>query len=683
MLRGNRKAVEHVVGENANAVKTNKALQHWQRFTAKFTRRKKSQFQPLLDDPVLLPTWKDSPAKLTGIFIVRPDGKFQLTRRYFAKASKGCLKFYKWREINGSLKDDLTPEYNMQLDSLDQILCNDVSKRFILCFPNGNYQLRPVEKDQYCRWKIALQQHRVYARNQKQRNEGSVKESVKTPKSVKEREMETAIEASENKIQFLLKDLDQAYQNCLKKGDFTEFGTKVYESINAFKVFVEANHKSQQRSNELLLNLIERQSKECKELLQVLETNTKVIVESCDESTLVPPPSPSECQEPEEVVECEPSESELKLHPAFEPIRNPRKSLPARECFGSAIPISAIFRQSYPVFAYQPLGKLQVLIEGLRYAAPCLNRLHKIAEPADRMCMVAAMVVSVCCVTIEKNRRPFSAILGETYDYISPDGWKAYAEQVQPQMSAVHASGERWEMYQSVVTKIEPTLSGTVKIVPHGSVKLKLDNGEEYSWNPVTVVCLNIRGEAEKRTVKTAGDMTITSSNGVKCKMTFYEDKDAVKGEVVQDGKMAYKLVGCVSKGLNRITKSNVQERLFEASKPDPDMFAFYRMNAVSMTMNQVEDHMKPYIPPTDTRLRKEIKDLEEGRLEHVEEAVKKRAETAQLRLQRYQPLWFQPQNDTTGKTFFLPNGRYWSSKMNKFDDPISKTWMLPIDMTK
>lgn len=54
--------------------------------------------------------------------------------------------------------------------------------------------------------------------------------------------------------------------------------------------------------------------------------------------------------------------------------------------------------------------------------------MEKINSPVDRMCMIAAFVVSWSCSAVYKNRRPFGAVLGETFDFVSDEGWKCYAE---------------------------------------------------------------------------------------------------------------------------------------------------------------------------------------------------------------------------------------------------------------
>ncbi|CAD5232734.1 unnamed protein product [Bursaphelenchus xylophilus] len=667
--------------------KPNKALEQFQRLTSRLIRRDQNAFQPLKDHPISPAEKTSPPKKLGGICVLRRDGKFQISRKYYTKASKGRLTFYKCR--NGSTeKDTLTPEYNINLAKISEILYNDDAKKLVLCLPRGQYHLQPIAKEKYEKWKIALQQHRAFGKAEKENRstgQNKAQESTQTAKS-----NSISLKQSEKELQNLLQDLNESFKLSRKNNSFDDFEEKLVKTMTNFSQFVEQTYEFQLKSTELL-TVIEKQAKECREMILILRSGQKYSDgEEWDVTTAIsatqsfselpvqatPPKTPKE----RVVVKPLPSILEVRVHPAFQPLQNPRKALPAEPIFGGSIPLSAIFRAALPVHAFEPLGDLQVLVESMSYAGQCLNKIHRIKDPVDRMCMVAAMAVSFSCITCRKNRRPFGAALGETFDFISPDGWKAHAEQVYNQTSAMHAQGEGWELYKTIQLAFFPTLTGSLRIVPQNPIKLRVFGSDEFAWNPIPIICHNARAEADKRVVKTAGDILITSTSGVQCKMTFSEEKNAIRGEVIHNGKVVYKLVGYADKGLNRLAPGKPQERLLEVKKPDKDIYKFYHMNPLSITFNQLDDQIRPYIPKTDTRLREDIRLMEQGHFDLVENSTKKIDETHNYRAANHRALWFEPLTDlATGKTLWYTNGRYWQAKSKKFEDWYSKSYIIPL----
>ncbi|KAI6224311.1 hypothetical protein M3Y99_01407900 [Aphelenchoides fujianensis] len=366
--------------------------------------------------------------------------------------------------------------------------------------------------------------------------------------------------------------------------------------------------------------------------------------------------------------------------PAARPPLARRDRLPRPQIPGSAISMLAVLKRQLPIAAYEPLGILQAACEELRFAARLLDRLP--ADETERMCGVAAFVLSGYSALVGRKRKPFNPLLGETFDFVGHH----------PAVSACHAEGDGWTWWQTLEGMTAPAFDGSVSATPLHPVRLRLANGEEYSWNKVTTIIQNARAEAEKRVVRNEGEMVIRSSTGVECRLQFAVEGNAVEGRVRgRAGERAVRLLGQWDRGLNkrvvpspppthssrccRIVASGEQVALFEAPPPHEHAAAHYGFTRFTMALNELHAADRPLLPPTDSRFRPDQRLLENGEPERAEEA-KKRLEKEQRGRSAlaHRPLWFERERDAfTGRSLWLSNGRYWPAKEARFEDAHSR----------
>ncbi|KAI6173229.1 hypothetical protein M3Y98_01059600 [Aphelenchoides besseyi] len=285
----------------------------------------------------------------------------------------------------------------------------------------------------------------------------------------------------------------------------------------------------------------------------------------------------------------------------------------------------AVLKRSLPIHAYEPLGILQAACEELRFASRFLDRLHLIHDEEDRLCAVAAFVISGYSALAGRKRKPFNPLLGETFDFISEDGWKYHAEQVShhPAVSATHAQGPGWQWFQTLEGSPVPAFDGSISATPLWPVRLHLDSGEEYMWNKVTTIIQNARSEADKRVIKNTGEMIIRSSSGCECQLKFKVD-NTVEGKIKKRlGASSSRLIGQWDRGLNKILASGEQACLFE-SPPIYELAAnYYGFNRFTMGLNELHESQRPFLPPTDSRFRPDQRYLENGDAKRADEYKK------------------------------------------------------------
>ncbi|KAI6205089.1 hypothetical protein M3Y94_00753000 [Aphelenchoides besseyi] len=294
----------------------------------------------------------------------------------------------------------------------------------------------------------------------------------------------------------------------------------------------------------------------------------------------------------------------------------------------------AVLKRSLPIHAYEPLGILQAACEELRFASRFLDRLHLIRDDEDRLCAVAAFVISGYAALSGRKRKPFNPLLGETFDFISEDGWKYHAEQVShhPAVSATHAQGPGWQWSQTLEGSPVPAFDGSISATP--------------VW-PVTTIIQNARSEADKRVIKNAGEMIIRSSSGCECQLKFKIDGNTVEGKIKNRlGVSSSRLIGQWDRGLNkwvfaavhlimnsRILASGEQACLFESPPIYELASTYYGFNRFTMGLNELHESQRPFLPPTDSRFRPDQRYLENGDPKRADECKKQLEEVIEDQL--------------------------------------------------
>lgn len=166
------------------------------------------------------------------------------------------------------------------------------------------------------------------------------------------------------------------------------------------------------------------------------------------------------------------------------------------------------------------------MCEELEYS-DLLDKAAELEDPYERMVYVAAFAVSSYGSGYYRAAsKPFNPLLGETYECIREDkGFKYVAEQVShhPPISVCHAESRNFLFWQDV--RIKTKFWGkSMEFQPAGTTNLLLPTtNERYQWNKVTTCVHNLFGG--QRWVDNYGELKITSSSGITCKLTFVKVK--------------------------------------------------------------------------------------------------------------------------------------------------------------
>lgn len=120
------------------------------------------------------------------------------------------------------------------------------------------------------------------------------------------------------------------------------------------------------------------------------------------------------------------------------------------------------------------------------------------------------------------------------------------------------------------------------------------------------------------------------------------------------------------------------QKILWVASPKPPNANQYYSFTFFAMMLNELDDNLLAFLPPTDCRLRPDIRLMEEGRIDAAAEEKNRLEEKQRLvrkdRKKRkdseLEPLWFKlGTNPYTGKEDWLSSGEYWKRNWQNCPD--------------
>uniref|UniRef100_H2RXS5 Oxysterol-binding protein n=1 Tax=Takifugu rubripes TaxID=31033 RepID=H2RXS5_TAKRU len=334
-----------------------------------------------------------------------------------------------------------------------------------------------------------------------------------------------------------------------------------------------------------------------------------------------------------------------------------------------------------PVIFNEPLSFLQRLSEYMEHTH-LIHRANTTTDSIERMKCVAAFAVSAVASQWERTGKPFNPLLGETFELIKEDlGFRWVSEQVShhPPVSAFQAEGlkEDFVFHGSIYPKLK-FWGKSIEAEPRGVITLELPKyNEAYTWtNPTCCVHNIIVGQLW---IEQYGNVEVLNhKTGDRCNITFKpcglfgKELHKVEGYILDKSKQklcaiygkwteclytidaatfdAHKRTDKKSSEDRKTNKRNsVDEEPEEMPPPDaetvqvipgseliwkitprPENSAkFYAFSTFAMQLNALEKSMEGVIPPTDSRLRPDIRALENGDID-VASAEKKRLEEKQ-----------------------------------------------------
>ncbi|XP_041671933.1 oxysterol-binding protein-related protein 7 [Cheilinus undulatus] len=340
-------------------------------------------------------------------------------------------------------------------------------------------------------------------------------------------------------------------------------------------------------------------------------------------------------------------------------------------------------RVSMPAALNEPVNLLQRLCEELEYSE-LLDTASNTEDPFQRMVYIAAFAISGYSTATFRNRyKPFNPVLGETFECIREDrGFRLISEQVchHPPISACHAESDKFSFWQDQRWK-NKFWGKSLEILPTGMVNVTLPRfGDHYEWNKVVTCIHNVL--SQQRYLEHYGEVTIRNlkSNVCTCKITFVKsrywgsetNKNEVQGMVLdQSGSVIHRFGGLWHEGIFCDTLPTPKC----VWKPNPmpkDYLLYYGFSSFAVELNELSPDLKPFLPPTDSRLRPDQRLLEDGyvdesdkKKDYIEEFQRERRKELAKKGEEHIPRFFRKTKDSCGRDVWVSNGTYWKLREN------------------
>uniref|UniRef100_A0A669D7T0 Oxysterol-binding protein n=1 Tax=Oreochromis niloticus TaxID=8128 RepID=A0A669D7T0_ORENI len=415
-----------------------------------------------------------------------------------------------------------------------------------------------------------------------------------------------------------------------------------------------------------------------------------------------------------------------------------RTSLPAPMFSRNDVSIWSILKKcigmelskiAMPVVFNEPLSFLQRLTEYMEHTY-LIHQANATTDSVERMKCVAAFAVSAVASQWERTGKPFNPLLGETYELIRDDlGFRWMSEQVShhPPVSAFHAEGlkEDFVFHGSIYPKLK-FWGKSIEAEPKGVITLELPKyNEAYTWtNPTCCVHNIIVGQLW---IEQYGSVEVLNhKTGERCSMTFKpcglfgKELHKVEGYILDKSKKKlcaiygkwteclYTVDPATFDAHKKTEKKNpdekkgnkqtsVDEEPEETPPPDTETVQvipgselvwkitprpensskFYAFSTFAMQLNELDKRMEGVMPPTDSRLRPDIRAMERGDID-LASAEKKRLEEKQRMARKnrtksteeWKVRWFQqgPNPHNKAQDWLYLKG-YWDRNYSQLPD--------------
>ncbi|KAK7064441.1 aconitase family-domain-containing protein [Favolaschia claudopus] len=324
----------------------------------------------------------------------------------------------------------------------------------------------------------------------------------------------------------------------------------------------------------------------------------------------------------------------------------------------------------FPITFNEPLTLLQRAAEEVEYYE-LLNLAAAATDPVERLCYVGAFAVSSYAHTRHRSgRKGFNPMLGETFEDVR---MKFIAEKVRhnPLEMAYYAEGPNWHLNATSAGKTK-FWGKSLEVIPLGTTYLTIEE-DTFEWKKPSSFMRNLM--VGQKYLEHVGKFTIENTRtDARCVMEFKPSglwgasPNMVAGIVHSpSGKVETHIEGKWDDQLSRTLDASHFKILWRVSPYPKDCQLYYGFTSFGITLNEITSDIDGKLPPTDSRLRPDVRALEEGHLE-VAEREKTRVEEAQRDRRRKghdtEPRWFKQVGDEWQYV-----GGYWEARAQGWKD--------------
>ncbi|CAD8176128.1 unnamed protein product [Paramecium octaurelia] len=333
-------------------------------------------------------------------------------------------------------------------------------------------------------------------------------------------------------------------------------------------------------------------------------------------------------------------------------------------------------RIPFPLIFHQPMSVLQLIVQQFAYFDQ-IKKASQCEDSCKRMCHIIAFTLSRCSSTLDGQKKPFNPLLGETFEFLTPD-YSIVCEQVShhPPVSVMHCEGKDFKFWSQNDASIG--FGGThikIQIVGKSHIYLKRYN-EHYTFDMPNMHIKNlVFGE---KYFEHVGKLKYinhqTGDVGIVDLREYGEGKNfsQVQAEVRDSNhNLRYQITGFYNSALYV-----GNELLWQRIMPTKEAYYYYNYIPLQMQANYLNTEILLQIPCTDSRLRPDIAALEHGWKEigqdekvRMEEKQREKRRIMEQRNEVHVPKFFEIKEDFDTKTKgYVFKGNYWTEKHEVMD---------------
>ena len=332
-----------------------------------------------------------------------------------------------------------------------------------------------------------------------------------------------------------------------------------------------------------------------------------------------------------------------------------------------------------PVYFNEPISMGQKQCEKFKYM-DLLIKAGQEPSKEKQMCYIAAFIIGELFLNLGRSLKPFSPIIGETYEYFdNSKNFRFYSEHVchKPQINAYIAETPEFAYYGDTLnTTSFKFFKGSIELIFKNKAHIHFKKtGDHYILNPPSVY---VKGLMKPPLYNDYTGTTIiqnTKDASYRCELKFIEEGWSpnslgnFEGTVFKDYEtIVYLLKGNWTKeiymtdpdGNNRVdllVLDKNQEYLNNTIES-------YVLPEFTCNLNQITPELEKILPKNDSRFRKDIRLLEEKEETDEAQSYKLRYEEKQrkeLCNENHKILFFEEfLSPETEDKYYLPNGKYW-----------------------
>ena len=338
-----------------------------------------------------------------------------------------------------------------------------------------------------------------------------------------------------------------------------------------------------------------------------------------------------------------------------------------------------------PVYFNEPLSMCQKQCEKFFY----LDLLNKAAQHNDnkplQMCYISSFIIGEIFTNIGRLLKPFSPILGETFEYyINSKKFRYYAENVRhkPNITAFFGETPDWSYYGDTSNDTSfKFLKGSLDLTFKNKIHIIFKSSQNHYVYNMPVV--SFKGLMKPPMYNDYLGTTIiedVNDSNFKAEINFVETSwtqsvlGNFNGKVYSGEEQVEYLIGGNWQEEIYITdkdgnNKNVLLSLNKNSDYLKNTVQNYKLPFFSCNLNNLEENLEKTLPKNDSRFRLDMRFLELGddinKAQLYKSAYEQKQRTEILD-DGHKILFFDVKVDSeTDSSYYEPNGKYWEMKKN------------------